>query len=66
MAREFGGGIRGELVNGRGGLRAGDVGRIARVVRVCLTFAGERMKGNGLVRNVIHGGEGGAGEKRLG
>jgi hypothetical protein len=24
------------------------------------------MKGNGLVRNVIHGGEGGAGEKRLG
>lgn len=53
-------------MNGRGRLGADDVGRIAGVVRVCFTFAGEGMKGNGLVRNVIHGGEGGAGEKRLG
>jgi hypothetical protein len=41
-------------------LRASDIGRIAGVFSVCLTFTGKGMKGDRLVSNVVHemGGEG--------
>jgi hypothetical protein len=61
--REFGG-IGGEFVDGWVRLGANDVCGIARVVRVGLTFAGEGMEGNGLVGNVVHEKEGGAGVER--
>lgn len=57
-------GIGGEFVNGRGRLGTNDVGGVARVVRVCLTFAGEGMERNGLVGNVVHEKGEGVGERR--
>lgn len=51
--REFGG-IWGEFVDVGVWLWANDVGVVAGVVGVSLTFAGERMEGDGLVGDVVH------------
>lgn len=51
----------------RGGrLRADDIIGVTRVFGICFTFAGEGMKGNGLVSDVVHGGGMGNGQEGRG